>query len=256
MSERSSNEEYWDHLASEFDVEVFNTLKNDLNNTILAHIDRFRSKRRIAIDFGCGVGRYLRVLSERFKTVYATDISSSCLRVARAANVSLKNVSYLQQDLGRPGLPFPKADFAVNVNVLLMPSLRTRRGILQNIVKLLKPRAHALIVAPSLEAALYSNFRLLQWNRRTGSKHDSDSSIALTRRNADREFFASGIVGIEGVRTKHYLKEEFEVVLKEAGLKVVEIEKVEYSWKAVFDKPPRWMKGPQPWDWLVLCKKD
>jgi hypothetical protein len=36
---------------------------------------------------------------------------------------------------------------------------------------------------------------------------------------------------------------------------VASIEKVEYDWSTEFADPPRWMKDPYPWDWLVLSKK-
>jgi hypothetical protein len=31
--------------------------------------------------------------------------------------------------------------------------------------------------------------------------------------------------------------------------------KLEYGWKTEFSHPPRWMKAPFPWDWLVTARK-
>ena len=74
--------QFWDTVASRFDDEIFNTLSNDRSRTILRHIDRFSSTDSTVCDFGCGVGRYLPLLAERFRAVCAVDISRKCLEVA------------------------------------------------------------------------------------------------------------------------------------------------------------------------------
>jgi hypothetical protein len=63
------------------------------------------------------------------------------------------------------------------------------------------------------------------------------------------------VLNLDGWLEKHYLKEELLVALKDVGFEVDHLEKVEYSWSAMFDNPPRWMKDPHPWDWLATCRK-
>src|SRR5437867_2615711 len=77
--ENQMSAQFWDTVASRFDDEIFNTLSNDRSRTILRHIDRFSSTDSTVCDFGCGVGRYLPLLAERFKAVCAVDISRKCL---------------------------------------------------------------------------------------------------------------------------------------------------------------------------------
>ena len=55
--------------------------------------------------------------------------------------------------------------------------------------------------------------------------------------------------------TKHYLREELTTTAARFGLAVQEIEKIEYPWSSEFNSPPRWMRAPFPWDWLVLLQK-
>ena len=64
-----------------------------------------------------------------------------------------------------------------------------------------------------------------------------------------------GLVRIDNVRTKHYLREEATLLLIEAGFAVSSCDKVEYDWDTEFEDPPRWMKTPGPWDWLLVARR-
>jgi len=104
-------------------------------------------------------------------------------------------------------------------------------------------------VVPSLESALYADYRLIQWNLKEGLNRAEAVAEAEKRGcSAVRQ----GIVEIEGVPTKHYLREELIAQFEQMGLDILSIEKVEYSWETEFDGPPRWMAEPYPWDWLVV----
>jgi hypothetical protein len=65
-----------------------------------------------------------------------------------------------------------------------------------------------------------------------------------------------GILLIDGVPTKHYLKEELELWLKGVGLTVEKTLKLEYPWDTEFENPPKSMQEPYPWDWLVVARRD
>ena len=60
---------------------------------------------------------------------------------------------------------------------------------------------------------------------------------------------------IDGVPTKHWLREELQVALRAAGFVVESVDKVEYGWDTEFPDPPRWMKDPWPWDWAVAARR-
>ena len=55
-------------------------------------------RRNVALDYGCGVGRLTRTLSERFQQVIGVDISSSMLDEARRNLADRPNVSYEHSD--------------------------------------------------------------------------------------------------------------------------------------------------------------
>ena len=78
---------------------------------------------------------------------------------------------------------------------------------------------------------------------------------ALASAMAPSRDLLRGLVRIEKVPTKHYLREEATLLLGEAGFAVSSCDKVEYDWDTEFDDPPRWMKKPGPWDWLFVARR-
>ena len=129
-------------------------------------------------------------------------------------------------------------------------------GIIRTIARHIRESGHLLLVVPSVESALLADFRLLQWNIKGGMGYDkavaeSLGDIDIAQERSIRE----GAVEIDGVATKHYLREELEAIFAEDPLDIVSIEKIEYSWKTEFERPPKWMKQPYPWDWAVLLQK-
>ena len=246
------DEKYWDKMAADYDGEIFSVLACDRNEVIISGIERLGSEKAVACDFGCGVGKFLPVLAKNFRTVYALDLSGELLEQARNNCKNLSNISFSKTDLSENKLKLPTVDFGLCVNVLIMPSRKVRVAVFNTITKHLKAGAHLVLVVPSLESVLLSDYRLLQWNLKQGFSYeqaasdlDSDSNVSLRQ----------GLVEIDGVPTKHYLKEELMVFLKDKPFEVVSIEKVEYSWDTEFDSPPKWMKEPYPWDWLLVLKK-
>ena len=250
------DEKYWDKAAADYDGEIFSVLANDRNGIIRSHIRRFGSAGSQACDFGCGVGKFLPVLAESFGHVYAVDLSEELLQQARQGCKSLHNVTYVKKDLSNARVKLAAVDFALSVNVAIMASARKRFGILGTIARHLRGSGHLLLVVPSLESALFADFRLIQWNIKSGMGYGKAIAASLDAGQiGPAGSLRQGIVEIDGVPTKHYLREELLVLFGDRPFDVLSIEKVEYSWKTEFELPPRWMKGPYPWDWAVLLRK-
>jgi len=232
------DEKYWDRMAADYDGEIFSVLASDRNEVIISVIQQFGSSRAAACDFGCGVGKFLPVLAENFRSVYAFDLSGELLAQARQNCKELHNVSFSKADLSKNKIKIPRVDFSLCVNVLIMPSPEIRVAVFNTITKHLRCGAHLVLVVPSLESALLSDYRLVQWNLKQGFSYDqavsdldSDSDVLLRQ----------GLVEIDGVPTKHYLKEELIAFLADKPLEITSIEKVEYSWDTEFDSPPKWV---------------
>ena len=115
--------------------------------------------------------------------------------------------------------------------------------------------APLILIVPALEAALYANERLIEWNRRSGLRGSSLLREGLgTGPTAARDLL-HGVIDLDGSRTKHFLREEALATLRDGGFDTVHEDRVEYPWKAYFDHPPRWLRPPGPWDWLFVARR-
>ena len=56
-------------------------------------------------------------------------------------------------------------------------------------------------------------------------------------------------------RTKHFLREELQVLFELKHFAVREESRVEYDWREEYEDPPAWMQQPWPWDWLFVVQK-
>ena len=223
---------------------------------ILNVIEDLGNSTGSASDIGCGTGRFLPALSKSFHKVFAIDISPRLIRRARSANPGLENIIYLRKDLAAPGKKLPRVKFALSVNAFLDPSISRRNRMLDNVCGHISAGGNFLLVVPSVESKILTDQMAIEWNIRNGLQ-----GSAVLRSGADRKngFLISGLqqgnVLIDGVSTKHYLKEELQFILGKRGLTIKLIEKIEYPWNVEFSEPPAWMGEPYPWDWLVLARK-
>lgn len=241
-------EQDWDAVAATFEEDIFSVPEHDRSRKILKRVLRYAGKENTAGDIGCGIGRTVPMLAEHFARVHAVDLSSECLSIAEHRNARFHNVDYHHADLVRP-LPFPPVDLALCINVLLVASRAKRMAMLANICASVKPGGHLLLVTPALESALYASHRLVQLNERKGMKP------AVAQRKAARETtrLDMGIVMLDGTPTKHHLKEELADLLRQQGMEVLEIIKIEYPWAYALEDAPVDMAPPMPWNWMALA---
>lgn len=246
---------YWEQKGGVYDAEIFDVYAEDRGGVVGAAIRRLVKKNDHVADLGCGTGKALPLLVARACSVEAVDLSDSCLREARRASAAHPSIRYrradLAQDRSRVSL-----DFILSVNVLIMPDASVRKAILKTFARRLKTGARCLMVVPSLESSLWVAQQLFRWEIRDGAGPKA-AGRTVTRLLGDRfrPALAEGIVPIDGVATKHYLREELTLELEQVGLRIVRTDKVEYGWHTEFADPPAWMREPYPWDWMVEAEK-
>lgn len=245
--------EYWNNLACCYEDEIFSVLHNDRKGLVLRRIRKLGAPEKIAGDYGCGTGHFLPCLCESFQKVFAIDISRGLIAKAKKKCSHLTNVEYITADLASPGLRLANTHFVLSVNTLIMPSLATRLRILDIMAGHILKDGHLVLVVPSLESAMLTDFRLTEVNLRNG--FSPASAVRAGFEQNGQHLLRQGIVPIDNVPTKHYLKEELVALLERRNLRIEEIRKIEYPWDTEFDSPPRWMKQPFPWDWLITAKK-
>lgn len=244
---------HWNNIASKYDDEVFDVFKSDRNGILKRYFQKHANPRADATDFGCGIGKAFEYLSPAFGSVLALDISGECIDIAKTRGYT--NVIYKRADLTRQNVVLRPAAFGLCCNVAILPDLASNRAILKTVHRGLAKKGSALFVVPSLESMLYSSWRLIDWYAKEGVKPHKVPKDELNYYDVHTTDIIQGIVKINGVPTKHYSEAELRVLFDEAGLSITAIEKLEYDWSTEFDSPPRWLKSPYPWDWMVECTK-
>lgn len=247
-------EKHWDRIGSTYDHEIFDVFKSDRNKILPKYFKKHANHNGLAIDFGCGTGKSFGYLSPLFNQVVAVDISNELL--LQAENRPFKNITVKQLDLTKNKLSLPKADFAFCCNVAMLPEIEKTHAIIRNVQKSLKPGGKAVFILPSLDSVLYASWRLIEIYKKEGVALNDIPDTEFDYFKASRRKLVTGIVYIDRVPTKHFMRPELDVVFKNAGFTLTNVEKVEYNWDTELAAPPRWLKDPYPWDWLVECRRE
>lgn len=125
----------------------------------------------------------------------------------------------------RTKLHILRPHFVVCANVLITPHRATRSSILRNIHHHLTRGGHLMLVVPSTESSLYADQRLVQWYRCEGRSAANAWREGIAATAASAADLLDGIIKIEGVPTKHYLREEAVLMLESAGFEPVSVKK-------------------------------
>jgi len=93
------------------------------------------------LDFGCGVGRVSRALSERFDQVIAVDVSGSMLDEARKANQHIGNIAFVHNTaVDLSVIPDGSIDF-VYTNMVLQHMPRQQQIVfIREFCRILRPK--------------------------------------------------------------------------------------------------------------------
>lgn len=242
---------YWEKIAPSYNDEIFDVLYNDKKALIISEIKKYASKRKTVIDIGCAIGKWLPVLSPLFKKVYAVDISAKNLKIAKQTYPQYKNVEYIRADMSGKKSKVPQCDFAVCINAILTSSIKERTVFFQSLPACVKKGGGIILTVPSLESSMLTSIISNQFNIDRDILHKKVSGKKALHKWKNLK---QGNADIDDVPTKHYLKEELTLLLSREGFSVKEFQKIEYGWDTEFLKPPKWLKDPYPWDWMVVAR--
>ena len=245
---------HWNSVADNYDTEIFNVFKNDKKKKLRKYLAKYANKNNIAIDFGCGVGKALPMLSPLFKGIIAIDVSKKCISIARSS--PHKNVVFKQADLAGKKIDVPSVDFAFCCNVAMSDNVRRNVRIIKNVLNALNKGGAALFVLPSYESTTIAMLSLMKWYEKEGIALSEIPTEELSLlRPRKKSHVRDGILMIGDVPTKHYTAAELYTLFNEDGFRMEKLDRVEYSWETEFNSPPAWMQEPYPWDWVVEVKR-
>ncbi|MCP4849724.1 MAG: class I SAM-dependent methyltransferase [Verrucomicrobiaceae bacterium] len=246
----------WKKAAHDYNEEVLSVFENDRKGKVKALIKRLGNKQALATDLGCGVGKFLPLMARSFGRVHACDYSIAMLERAKTRHGKLGKVTFAECDLRKSPPDVAPADFVLCVNVLITPSLAEREMMWKNLARSVRPGGHVALVLPSLESALLTRHRLVEWNLRDGQSPARALQTGFGKQDpGDSDVARGGILDCAGIPTKHYLQTEISTTARRFSFHDRGSEKIEYPWSTEFHSPPRWMRDPFPWDWLALLEK-
>ena len=264
-----TNKRYWETLAESWN-DCQDTFATDQWGVIKRTLQQHLKTTDQVIDFGCGSGRYFAYVAPRVEHVLGLDISEKLLDLARSLmkQKGLTNVEVRQADLGslspqtdKLSADLPACDVAICANVLISPEACTR-GVIANLMRsAVRPGGKLVLVVPSVASALNIRDQHKRWvkeRRRRGYERDASIEAPEDSNDADER---RGVFQREGVRTKHFRLVDVQAMLAQHGFsRVVQVERVEYSWNTEFEKPTRFLDRDasvkRPFDWLVVAVRD
>jgi len=243
---------YWEEIAPAYSDEIFDVLHNDKKGLISSAIKKVAASNKTVMDIGCAIGKWFPLLAPAFKKVIAVDISAKNLAIAKQRYPQFKNIDYLRANMSSSNTVLPACHVGICINAILTPSLKERTYFFKNIATCIKRKGTLILTIPSLESYLLTSIIQQQFKVDTRLfPVTTNAKEALRKWNNIRQ----GNADIDNVPHKHYLKEELQLLLQQAGFNVEVIQKIEYGWQTEFIKAPVWLKNPNPWDWMVVAKK-
>ncbi|MDQ8204613.1 class I SAM-dependent methyltransferase [Pelagicoccus sp. SDUM812003] len=240
------DKDYWNRICEDYETEILSVFDNDLHGAVKNRVLDFADSNQVSrvADIGCGVGRFTPLLAERFEEVEACDFSSVGLNKTRRRCRGHANVNFHKVDLSLDPIPFEPVDFAFCVNVLIMPSLDKRLRAWRAVANQVAQGGSLLLVVPSFESVQMEFYSAIETHLSAG-----ESCGEAVRNSTDEKALAAdlrlGVHQLDGIRTKHYLKDELAQMLQDHQFEIREISKLLYS----EDK----YSGFHSWDWLAIA---
>ncbi len=186
---------------------------------------RYPSGRELALDFGCGVGRCTRALSEYFKQCYGVDVAQEMIARAEELNRSISNCKFIVNCEEHLRI-FPDNYFDMIYTNLVLQHLSNKSMIKSYIcefIRVLKESGLLVFQLPSyiplrrrfqIRTRLYSLLRMLHFNER----------------------FAYQRLKLHPIRMNFIPAKEVITFLNETGAKVLEVQSRLIPGQAIQDR--------------------
>jgi len=244
---------YWEHMAERYNEEIFDVRRQDKKALITKAIKKYADPTHRIIDIGCAIGKWFPVIAPLCKEVIALDISKANLDIAKKTYAQLTNITYLQKDMSRASIQLPVCELGICINAILTPLTKDRKIFFKNLQRCIARNGKLIVTVPSMESYLLA--------RRIQNEYTIDRAVFPKLSSAPKALrywnnLLQGVCDIDAVPHKHFLAEELELLFTKAGFTPLRLDKIEYNWTTEFNQPPRWLRSPKPWDWLLIAERN
>lgn len=132
----SRAEKFWDKTANSYEKQAIKNKK--AYNETLENTKKHLNINDIVFEFGCGTGTIALELADRVQEIYATDISSKMIEIAKrkAEESKIKNVKFARSTIFDETIKKESFDVILAFNVLHL--LEDPHKVMQRINELLK----------------------------------------------------------------------------------------------------------------------
>jgi SAM-dependent methyltransferase len=244
---------HWSQAASRYEQEFVDPYGRARRNPILEYLSRIDGKRLTVADLGCGIGPLLQLLSDRFAHVHAIDFAPEMLRRARQRVTDRGNVHFHQLRLTDLTPLANKADVAVAVNSLVMPTVGEIESALGQALLLLRPGGVFLGIVPAMDAVHYHTMLLLDRARALGMPEDKARQNAAHQGEHSLYDFTFGRFHYLGLEQHFWQPFEIAYRMRRAGFVKVRTKKIYLDWSQ-FAAGAEFAGRTPPWDWCFLCR--
>ena len=131
------SEKFWDKIANSYEKKAIKNKK--AYNETLENTKKHLNINDIVLECGCGTGTITLEFADRVKEIYATDISSKMIEIAKrkAEERKIENVKFAQSSIFDERLKKESFNVILAFNVLHL--LEDTQKVMQRINELLKP---------------------------------------------------------------------------------------------------------------------
>jgi 2-polyprenyl-3-methyl-5-hydroxy-6-metoxy-1,4-benzoquinol methylase len=148
MEALNNTEKFWDRAADYYDREE---KKDEL--TLLKFIEKAKKYLKasdIVFDFGCGTGLVCNEIANDVNMIYAIDISSKMIDIARskASQHEIQNINYICTTIFDDRFKSDSFDVILVLNVLHL--LDNSQMVIKRLNELLKPEGHIVSATPCM----------------------------------------------------------------------------------------------------------
>lgn len=260
LGAREADRLRWDNAADDFDEAILNPFIEGVTNPLFTYIDENfeRGKYKVAADLGCGTGKLVGIISEKFERVLGIDYSDNMLEMAKR-RCNLPNVFYKKMDMTNLMEVYGEIDIAFSINSILPRHPGDTPIILKEIYKSLKPGGLFVAVLPSFDSVLYLKDLWYKHNiKKLGSKWKAKLETWREFHKRRRLNVRDGLYADDFSNVQRFIHDkEIEPLLRKAGFDLRQKEKVTYPWELckIYNYGYFPEEEKNIWDWFVVAEK-